>query len=255
MSGYTQEEKAKKLQEILGRAAKRNKVTDLFKSDKVENEAKFKEYNDEDHDELLHKLKKTEERYWAKKRDDAKKKVTKTKDAQKKKYKLNVPDGTKPWYHNVKYRDLENIDWSLESTKTTYLFVFNIAAMILLMFVLFGIMLITFIVWMLDDEMDVLHEMPEVDTSLFKHNISEILTFIPFCFMAITIAINLTLILTESLDEVWFYMKNNMQGIKILNTILALYIAMMVYLCVSMHYQEDQIIEIRHIIANSFGLV
>ena len=53
MSAYTQEEKAKKLQEILGRASKRNKITELYKSDKVENEAKFKEHNDEDHDELL----------------------------------------------------------------------------------------------------------------------------------------------------------------------------------------------------------
>ena len=232
MNDYSKEEKAKRLQEILGRAAKRsNKVTDLFKADKVENEKKFREYNDEEHEELMQKLKKTEERYWSRKRDDAKKKVTKTKDAQKKKYKLNVPDGTKPWYYKIKYQDLENIDWSLESTKTTYLFIFNIAAMILLMFVLFGILLISFIVWMLDDEVEILHEMPEVDTSLLKHNISEILTFIPFCFMAITIAINLTLILTESLDEVWFYLRSNMQGMKLLNTILGLYIVMMVYLC------------------------
>ena len=231
MNDYSKEEKAKRLQEILGRAAKRNKPQELFKADKVENEAKFKEYNDEDHEELMAKLKRTEERYWARKKDDAKKKVTKTKDAQKKKYKLNVPDGTKPWYYKIKYRDLENIDWSLESTKTTYLFIFNIAAMILLMFVLFGILLISFIVWMLDDEVEILHEMPEVDTSLLRHNISEILTFIPFCFMAITITINLTLILTESLDEVWFYIRSNMQGMKLLNTILGLYIIMMIYLC------------------------
>ena len=82
MNDYSKEEKAKRLQEILGRAAKRNnKVTDLFKADKVENEAKFREYNDEEHEELMQKLKKTEERYWNKKKDDAKKKVTKTKDA------------------------------------------------------------------------------------------------------------------------------------------------------------------------------
>ena len=166
-----------------------------------------------------------------------------------------MPDGTKPWFYNLKYRDLENIDWSLESTKTTYLFIFNIGSMILLMFVLFGILLISFIVWMLDDEMEILHEMPEVDTSLLKHNISEILTFIPFCFMAITIAINLTLILTESHDEIWFYLRSNMQGMKLLNTILALYIVMMVYLCYGWNNQEEQIIEIRHIIANSFGLM
>ena len=120
-----------------------------------------------------------------------------------------MPDASKPWHYNVRYRDLENIDWSSESSKTTYLFIFNIVSMLLMMFVLFGILLITWIVWMLDDEIEMLHEMPEIDTSLFKHNISEIFTFIPFCFMAIIIVINLTLIMTESIDEIWFYMKNN----------------------------------------------
>ena len=78
--------------------------------------------------------------------------------------------------------------------------------MILMMFVLFGILMISFIVWMADEEIDILHEMPDIDSSIFKHNISELYTLLPFCFMALVIVINITLITSNNLDEIWFYL-------------------------------------------------
>ena len=100
-----------------------------------------------------------------------------------------------------------------------------------MLFVLFGILLISFVVWMIDEEMEVLYEMPEVDTSLFKHNITELYTLLPFFYMAFVIFVNIMIITTETIDEIWFYMRNNTSGIKILNTILAFYIIILVFLC------------------------
>ena len=127
--------------------------------------------------------------------------------------------------------------------------------MIMLLFVLFGILVISAIVWYADEEIDILHEMPDVDSSLFKHELREFFTLIPFLFMFGVVVTNITLITMDSEDEIWFYIKNNASGIKIMNSILALYIGLLAYLCYRLKIQEDESIEIRHIIANCFGLL
>ena len=60
---FTQAEKAKRLREIMGRAIKRNKTKPSTKS--MNN---LQETNDEDHEELMQKLRETERKYWEKKR-------------------------------------------------------------------------------------------------------------------------------------------------------------------------------------------
>ena len=60
---FTQAEKAKRLREIMGRAIKRNKTKPSSKS--MNN---LQEPNDEDHEELMQKLRETEKKYWEKKR-------------------------------------------------------------------------------------------------------------------------------------------------------------------------------------------
>ena len=123
------------------------------------------------------------------------------------------------------------------------------------MFILFGILVITFIVWLAEDEVEFIHDMPDIDSSIFKHELREIFTLIPFCFMAFVLIVNITLIITDNADEVWFYVKNNEQGISILNSILGLYILLLCFLCFALQTQEEKKIEIRHIIANSIGLM
>ena len=135
------------------------------------------------------------------------------------------------------------------------MFITNIAAMIMLLFILFGILVISAIVLYADEEIDILHEMPDVDSSLFKHELREFFTLIPFLFMVGVVITNLILITMSSEDEIWFYIRNNATGIKIMNSILAVYTALLVYLCYKLKIQEDHSIEIRHIIANSFGLL
>ena len=63
---FTQAEKAKRLREIMGRAIKRNKTKPSSKS--MNNLQEPKEPNDEDHEELMQKLRETERKYWEKKR-------------------------------------------------------------------------------------------------------------------------------------------------------------------------------------------
>ena len=43
--------------------------------------------------------------------------------------------------------------------------------MIALLFILFGILVISAIVLYADEEIDILHEMPDIDSSLFKHEL------------------------------------------------------------------------------------
>ena len=60
---FTQAEKAKRLREIMGRAIKRNKAKPSSKSMNH-----LQETNDEDHEELMQKLRETERKYWEKKK-------------------------------------------------------------------------------------------------------------------------------------------------------------------------------------------
>ena len=66
--------------------------------------------------------------------------------------------------------------------------------MILLLFILFGILVISAIVFYADEEIDILHEMPDVDSSIFKHELREFFTLIPFFFMVGVVITNLILI-------------------------------------------------------------
>ena len=60
---FTQAENAKRLREIMGRAIKRNKTKPSTK--RMNN---LQEPDDEDHEELMQKLRETERKYWEKKR-------------------------------------------------------------------------------------------------------------------------------------------------------------------------------------------
>ena len=168
---FTEAEKAKRLREIMGRAIKRNKTN-------KSSSRGASEPTDEDHEELMKKLRETEKKYWEKKRVQAAKQVKdntllgeRVKDSFKPHRKVQKPDTSKPWYFHLKYRDIKHVDWSQESRRTAFLFIFNIAAMIALLFILFGILVISAIVLYADEEIDILHEMPDIDSSLFKHEL------------------------------------------------------------------------------------
>ena len=68
------------------------------------------------------------------------------------------------------YEDLDLLDLGQESSRTATLFVVNLILMILLLFLLIGIFAITCIVSYAYDEVEVLHEMKTIDSSILKHN-------------------------------------------------------------------------------------
>ncbi len=68
------------------------------------------------------------------------------------------------------YEDLDLLDLNQESSKTGGLFVINLIMMVLALFIFVGICAITAIVSYAGDEIDQLHDMPSVDSSIFMHN-------------------------------------------------------------------------------------
>ena len=110
--------------------------------------------------------------------------------------------------------------------------------MIAQLFVLIGIFAITLIVSYAHDEIEVLHEMKTVDSSLLKHNLFQFLTLMPTVLIFLQIMINMMLILLDSIDEVFFYIRENGMGIFMLKGVfglsLLLLTGMLVYLL-----QED----------------
>ena len=78
------------------------------------------------------------------------------------------------------------------------------------------------IVWYADDEVEVLHSMKNVDSSILKHNIFSFLTLMPTILIMLQILINITLIVLETIDEVFFYIRENNSGIWMLKGVFGL---------------------------------
>lgn len=94
--------------------------------------------------------------------------------------------------------------------------------MIMLLFVLLGIFAVTLIVSYAHDEVELLHEMKSVDSSILKHNMFQFLTLMPTVLIVIQIMINITLIVLETIDEVFFYIRENESGIWMLKGVFGL---------------------------------
>jgi hypothetical protein len=72
------------------------------------------------------------------------------------------------------------------------------------------------------DEVEVLHEMKSVDSSILKHNLFQFLTLMPTVLIVLQIMMNLTLILLDTIDEVFFYIRENSSGIFMLKGVFGL---------------------------------
>ena len=71
----------------------------------------------------------------------------------------------------VSMADLEKLDLQNESSKTSYLFIINLVTMVISILVLLGILIITLVVYFADSDIQLLHEMKDVDSSIFKHEL------------------------------------------------------------------------------------
>ena len=103
----------------------------------------------------------------------------------------------------------------------------NLVLLIVLLFLLVGIVAMTAVVHYAGDEIEELQSTKKVDTSLFEHNLFEFLTLMPAILICLQVLINVLLILQESQDEIFFYVRENCQGIAILKGVFGLSLALL----------------------------
>lgn len=174
--------------------------------------------DDEEEKDLLDKIQRTYQKYLEKKQQKAPRLSKSFKDEQDKE---DLQKGQINWKF-VRYEDLDLLDLNQESSRTATLFIINLILFIMLLFLLLGILAITLIVQYASDEVEVLHEMKSVDSSILKHNLFQFLTLMPTVLIVMQIMVNLTLILLENVDEVFFYIRDNMAGIWMLKGVFGL---------------------------------
>lgn len=138
-----------------------------------------------------------------------------------------MKEGSISWKY-VSYDDLDLLDLGQESNRTATLFIISLVLMILLLFFLVTVCAITVIVHYAGDEMEQLEEIKgTLDTSIFVHNLFKFLTIMPTVLIVLQIMINLTLILQENIDEVFFYIRDNGQGLWTLKGVFGLSLALL----------------------------
>jgi len=138
-----------------------------------------------------------------------------------------VKEGSISWKY-VSYDDLDLLDLGQESNRTATLFIISLVLMILLLFFIVTVCAITVIVHYAGDEMEQLEEIKgTLDTSIFVHNLFKFLTIMPTVLIVLQIMINLTLILQENIDEVFFYIRDNGQGLWTLKGVFGLSLALL----------------------------
>jgi hypothetical protein len=80
----------------------------------------------------------------------------------------------------ITFKELQSLDTSYESMSTGISFLFVILTMILGLFSLIGVLLISLIVYLADEEIQMLFEIPEVDSRIFRLELRESTVLIPF---------------------------------------------------------------------------
>jgi uncharacterized Tic20 family protein len=124
----------------------------------------------------------------------------------------------------------------VESNKSICLFITNILVMVLNMFLLFGMVMVTFIVWAIgDEELSLIQEhMPHYDQNVLSFALYQIFTLIPFCISLVFQVLNFYLITLDTNEEIMWYLSKGRRGMKIINgcllfSLLALFAIMTLY--------------------------
>ena len=99
----------------------------------------------------------------------------------------------------------------------------NIFVMVMNLFLLFGMALVTLIVWAIgDEEMETIREhLPSYDQTVLSFAIYQVFTLIPFVISIGFQYLNFYLITLESPDEMKWYLTKKRRGMRILNGLLA----------------------------------
>ena len=239
----TTEAKAARLREILDRVARRENEDAERANEAQKVKDRLDEAEDDKERDLLEKIQRTYAKYLDKKQKKAPRISKAFKEQQDKK---DVKEGSISWKY-VSYDDLDLLDLGQESNRTATLFIISLVLMILLLFFIVTVCAITVIVHYAGDEMEQLEEIKgTLDTSIFVHNLFKFLTIMPTVLIVLQIMINLTLILQENIDEVFFYIRDNGQGLWTLKGVFGLSLALLTGMLSYMMQQNSQVEQATH---------
>lgn len=136
------------------------------------------------------------------------------------------------WKRSISYADLQETDLTGENNKTVILFVVCLVLMIAAIFLLMGVCMVSLLVYAADDEIQLLHEMAEVDSSIFKHGLTSLVTLGQMAIIAAQIWLSMYLITQEALHEVWFYLRRGILLIDGLICVNAVVGAVITFACI-----------------------
>jgi len=124
------------------------------------------------------------------------------------------------------------------------LFIVNIFVMVMNLFLLFGMAMVTLIVWAIgDEEMETIREhLPSYDQTVLSFAIYQVFTFIPFVISIGFQWLNFYLITLDSPDEIKCYLSKKRRGMKILNGLLA-FSTFALFLICSLYWGQQAMFE------------
>ena len=107
------------------------------------------------------------------------------------------------------------MDLDFESTQTGYLYLGLILTLILSLLCIITVLVISSLAYMADEELQLLFEMPEIDSRIYRQELREIKVLLPFCIQVGVCFLNFYLITSEPKHEIWMYVKPgfNMQKV------------------------------------------
>ena len=85
------------------------------------------------------------------------------------------------------------------------------------MFCIMGVLLVTVLVYFADDEVQLLHELSGESSQIFRLELRESKVLIPFIIQISACATTIFLIMQDYHDEVWFYVRPQLNGLNILS--------------------------------------
>ena len=80
-----------------------------------------------------------------------------------------------------------------------------------------GVLLVTLLVYFADDEVQLLHELSGESSQIFRQELRESKVLLPFIIQVSACATTIYLIMQDHHDEVWFYVKPQLNGLNILS--------------------------------------
>jgi hypothetical protein len=88
------------------------------------------------------------------------------------------------------------------------------------LFCLCSVLLISSLVFLAGDEVEILHDLESFDSRIFRFELNEIVVLIPFVIQLGITGLTIKVLLMDSPDEAWFYLRQDRNGLKVMRLIV-----------------------------------